>query len=268
MSWSTYQINILSSKSLYTHSLSGVSPTNGPSLQPGTRVHEYVPAVGVFSCSHARLYRRPVSASLPPTVVSATFPAMALATSRTDDSRLSNRMPIKQTWNMKQERPVKRCLYPSLLTHTPSSPPSVQSGSHRPVKKSRYTTIYDEMLRPLDPSVVLPVPTSCTSVTTVVNSSLQQQFNKLLSTADTVTLEQFLTLHGENVSINQYSKDGLTPLQEICQEGGQHALDKARILVTHGADTRLTSRDGWSPLHLASFSGNTPLMMFMLKCPK
>ena len=151
---------------------------------------------------------------------------------------------------------------------SPSSPPSVQSGSHRPVKKSRYTTIYDEMLRPLDPSVVLPVPTSCTSVTTVVNSSLQQQFNKLLSTGDTVTLEQFLTLHGENVSINQYSKDGLTPLQEICQEGGQHALDKARTLVTHGADIRLTSRDGWSPLHLASFSGNTPLMMFMLKCPK
>merc|ERR1712038_449371 len=40
----------------------------------------------------------------------------------------------------------------------------------------------------------------------------------------------------------------------------------ARLLVRFGADTRLSSRDGWSPVHMASFSGNTTLLLFLLSC--
>jgi len=155
----------------------------------------------------------------------------------------------------------------------PPSPPSQFSLSHhhqttRPAKKCRYTTIYDEMLRPLSPSTVLPFPTSCTTRNPPVNPDLQKEFLKLVAKGSKEELGRFLEQHSERLSMNQYSREGLTPLQRVCQDGEVTALPVARLLVQHGADPKLTSRDGWSPVHLASFSGNSALMLYMIKCPK
>ena len=79
-------------------------------------------------------------------------------------------------------------------------------------------------------------------------------------------MESWLEEHHECVNLNLYSADGLTPLQEVCQEGGEGSTELARLLVRFGADTRLSSRDGWSPVHMASFSGNTTLLLFLLSC--
>merc|ERR1711936_471064 len=37
-------------------------------------------------------------------------------------------------------------------------------------------------------------------------------------------------------------------------------------LVKLGKKEKLESRDGWSPVHMASFSGNTALLLFLLSC--
>ena len=79
-------------------------------------------------------------------------------------------------------------------------------------------------------------------------------------------MESWLEEHHECVNLNLYSSEGLTPLQEVCQEGGEGSTELARLLVRFGADTRLSSRDGWSPVHMASFSGNTNLLLFLLSC--
>jgi ankyrin repeat protein len=57
-------------------------------------------------------------------------------------------------------------------------------------------------------------------------------------------------------------------LQRLCQAGGGGACvaAAAKLLVRYGADVRLTSRDGWSPLHMASFAGNTELLLYLLSC--
>ena len=79
-------------------------------------------------------------------------------------------------------------------------------------------------------------------------------------------LEKFLEVNAEFLNVNQYSTDGLTPLQMVAQEGGEGSADIAKLLVRFGADTRITSRDGWSAMHMATFSGNSQLLMFLLSC--
>lgn len=172
------------------------------------------------------------------------------------------------------DSPLSISSYPESDPPSPPSPPSqfspsAQAPSTHPPKKCRYTTIYDEMLRPLSPVTVLPFPSTCTTRSPNVNPNLQQEFLKLVAKGCKEELGRFLEQHSEKLSMNQYSQvDGCTPLQRVCQDGAVNALPVARLLVQHGADPKLTSRDGWSPIHLASFSGNSALMLYMIKCPK
>ena len=127
-------------------------------------------------------------------------------------------------------------------------------------KRRHYPTIYDEMLKPLSPSTVLPVQTRIIK-DRHVSKVKQLAFLKLVE-QDGKGLEEFLAENKSSIAINQYGDDGLTPLQRVCQQGG--SVRTAKLLLRHGADPRLTSRDGWSPVHLASFSGNTSLIMFLV----
>jgi ankyrin repeat protein len=63
------------------------------------------------------------------------------------------------------------------------------------------------------------------------------------------------------VDVNRFSSDGQTPLHDACVSGN---LDLVRILVQFGADLQLTNRDGFSVIHLATFSGNSQLLTFLL----
>ena len=79
-------------------------------------------------------------------------------------------------------------------------------------------------------------------------------------------LNEFLAENSDKININEYGEDGVTPLQRLCQNGGASidAAEVAAILVRFGADPRLTSRDGWSAFHMASFSGNLKLLRYLM----
>ena len=129
-------------------------------------------------------------------------------------------------------------------------------------------TIYESLLAPLSPATTLPVRQLAPRPAPAPNTDpdLQADFLDLVTIGKPAKLERFLESHAESVNLNQYSGEGLTPLQAVCGAGGAAALELARLLVRYGADTRLTSRDGWSPVHMATFSGNTALMLYLLQC--
>ena len=149
-------------------------------------------------------------------------------------------------------------------------------------KVPRYVgTIYEERLAPLSPVTSLPVPfylgrgrnsaannnnSSVVTTSQPADKQLQAKLIDLVNSGNEAALDSFLESHGGRVDINGYGEDGVTPVQRVCQEGGRVGL--ARVLVKYGADLSLTSRDGWAPLHMAAFSGNLQLIMFIRSCPK
>ena len=74
-------------------------------------------------------------------------------------------------------------------------------------------------------------------------------------------VEDFLTEHLTNLDINQFNPEGRTALQQSCLEGN---LPLAKILVKYGANSRIMTRDGFSTLHLAVFSGHSHLMAYIM----
>jgi len=133
-------------------------------------------------------------------------------------------------------------------------------------------TIYEARLAPLSPFTTLS--DRRTDTTTSIggghhrraNSAAQARLLGLVEARKEAELEAFLEDNSHLVDMNQYGEDGVTPLQRVCQEGGPVGV--ARLLVRYGADVRMTSRDGWSPLHMAAYSGSSQLLMYLLKCPK
>jgi hypothetical protein len=132
-------------------------------------------------------------------------------------------------------------------------------------KRPRYAgTIYEAMLAPLAPATT-PAPRRPPAQPRG-DPALQADLASLVRLSKRAPLEEWLEEHAECVNLNLYSSEGLTPLQEVCQEGGEGSAELARLLVRFGADTRMASRDGWSPVHMASFSGNSALLLFLLSC--
>lgn len=147
---------------------------------------------------------------------------------------------------------------------------SLERDSHSPServnKKPKYVgTIYEAMLAPISPVTTLPIQTVY-KPSVKCDPSVQTDFLDLVSLGKKSKLERFLRDNVESININQYNEDGLTPLQTVAQDGGEESADIGELLVKYGADTRLTSRDGWSAVHMATFSGNTRLMMYLLTC--
>ena len=135
-------------------------------------------------------------------------------------------------------------------------------------KQPRFATKYDEMLQPLSPVTTLPVATksSILSINKTHKSSfdakLQRQFQNLIGFASNVAdIEDFLSKHSENVDLNEYNEEGRTALQQSCFEGN---LQLAQVLVRFGADSRLTTREGFSALHIAAFSGHSDVLLFIM----
>ena len=77
-------------------------------------------------------------------------------------------------------------------------------------------------------------------------------------------LDRLLSDHSEKIDVDRYGRDGRTPLQAVVGGGGGLAL--AKLLVAYGADATRTTREGWSTLHLASYSGNLELLSYIRKC--
>ena len=161
--------------------------------------------------------------------------------------------------------------------------------SNTKVNSSRlkFPTKYHEMLQPLSPVTTLPVeevirrPLPNKTHITEHDVQLQKQFHSLVDNATTCqvsktktasnvntilssrvnSIEDFLLHHSENIDVNQYNSDGQTALQQCCLAGN---LPLVKLLVRFGANMRLTTREGFSILHIAAFSSHSDLLSFVM----
>jgi ankyrin repeat protein len=152
----------------------------------------------------------------------------------------------------------------SILSYDPRSPPPSPSPPPHTDHPHHKGTIYESLLAPLSPSTTLPIPTNIFPSNSS-DSKLQSQLNILISKEDPEELDMFLTKNLEQVDINHYSQKGDTALQRVCQDSGSSSLKIAKVLVKHGADPKLTNKDGWSPVHVASTAGDSRLLLFLLR---
>ena len=95
----------------------------------------------------------------------------------------------------------------------------------------------------------------------------QQLFQDAVSTRDTKQIHKLLTdsRQVELLDLDTFDKEGMTPLHHFCLSGN---LELVKLLVKSGADTRLASRDGWGPVHLAAFGGHSEIAVFLIKTLK
>ena len=145
------------------------------------------------------------------------------------------------------------------------------------------------MLQPLSPVTTFPPcnitndPGSSTSKQKPItwDVQLQQEFNMLLNESIPLAnddqnsqisssatqmnsarkVEDFLINHCKSIDINRYNEEGQTPLQRCCLEGN---IQLAKLLVKFGAKSKITTRDGFTTLHIAAFSGQSQMMLFIL----
>ena len=87
----------------------------------------------------------------------------------------------------------------------------------------------------------------------------QRIFIEVLSSGDLPALRQLL--QDNVVDVNWYNVDGQTALHQGCRDGN---LELVKLLVQFGANVRLTNRDGWSPLHLATYHGHRDVVMYLI----
>ncbi|XP_023321714.1 notch-regulated ankyrin repeat-containing protein B [Eurytemora carolleeae] len=149
---------------------------------------------------------------------------------------------------------------PSPSCPSPSSPHSPETSSYR------YKNIYEERLEPLypartDTTLLRPMPKS--THRSEYDSVLQKKFDILVEQRNYQELEDLLRSSSHCININQYDSVGQTPLQSFCMSGD---LNLVQLMVRYGADTQLSSRDGWSTLHYASYSGVQEVLLCVLRC--
>ena len=129
-------------------------------------------------------------------------------------------------------------------------------------KRPKYANKYEEMLQPISPVTTLPCQSIPVPVIPVkVNEKLQRQFESVINQQDIAAVDAFLSSHSSDININHFNGEGRTALHESCMEGH---LAKAQVLIKYGADLRFTTRDGFSTLQLAAFSGHSPLLLYIL----
>ena len=134
---------------------------------------------------------------------------------------------------------------------------------------SRFKNIYEERLEPLysvrtEPSLVRPVPK--TTHRLEYDPEKQRKFDRLVEQRDLAGLETLLRHSSHDINLNQFDTVGQTPLQRFCASGD---LNLVQLMVRYGADTQLCSRDGWSTLHYASYSGVREVLLYVLRyCPR
>ena len=132
-------------------------------------------------------------------------------------------------------------------------------------KVPKYANKYEEMLQPLSPVTTLPCTIVPPRLSNRPNSDqlmkLQNEFESVIVSDEIVKIEDFLSKHSTDININQYNREGRTPLQQSCVDG---KIELAKSLVKYGADHCLTNRDGFSTLQIAVFSGHPEMMMYIL----
>ncbi len=144
-------------------------------------------------------------------------------------------------------------------------------------RKPAFPTRYHELLQPLSPvTTVGPSVPSCTpppDPTHALDRRLQCDFERMIVRGTNLDqVSSFLDQHSGSIDVNAlltYDGDdaddrhrGQAGVHVACARGDCGLL---RLLWRHGADLRLANRDGFSPVHLASFQGDIDLLSFLLQ---
>ena len=198
------------------------------------------------------------------------------------DSNISHSQPKCESSAMSRED-MDTCT--RNLSHNQQLTAAVQNTS-----RPKFPTKYHEMLQPLTPVTTLPVeevvrrPLPMKTHVTEHDVQLQDQFHLLVNRATsspplspkvidnhdktqeqqrdrTNSVENFLMRHSENIDVNQYNSDGKTALQQCCLAGN---VPLVKLLVRFGANVKLTTREGFSVLHIAAFSGQSDMLTFVM----
>lgn len=132
-------------------------------------------------------------------------------------------------------------------------------------QSSESTATYQSTLRIADtasPSrTMLPAATHRSQF----DQQLQILFHNAVIKADFGELSSILGRHSHSIDLDKFDGDGHTPLHRLCRLGH---LDMVKLLVQHGADWRLRTREGWSLIHIASFAGSSDMLSFVLRCSR
>ena len=147
----------------------------------------------------------------------------------------------------------------SNASSNPGSPNFERKSQEFKSKVPKYANKYEEMLQPMSPVTFLK--TSEKIFESDCDENFQRKFFDLVQLADSEEIDEFLSENLDKVDINKFNQDGHTALQISCLEGH---LELAKILVKFGAKLHLCTRDGFSILHLAVFSGHSNLMSYIL----
>lgn len=89
----------------------------------------------------------------------------------------------------------------------------------------------------------------------------QGEFLEAVRCGDLSELHRLLEELQTKVDVNGYNVDGQTALHQSCLDGN---LELVKLLVRFGADVRLTTRDGWSALHLAAYCGHRDIALYLI----
>ena len=99
-----------------------------------------------------------------------------------------------------------------------------------------------------------------------IDPTLQARFNAAVAAASYNDLEDLLRVAAHRINVNEFDPaTGQTALQRFCVAG---ELSLIQLMVRYGADSRLCSRDGWSPVHMATWSGRPEVMLYVMDCSK
>eukprot|EP00092_Neocalanus_flemingeri_P018981 GFUD01020566.1.p1 GENE.GFUD01020566.1~~GFUD01020566.1.p1 ORF type:complete len:179 (+),score=56.09 GFUD01020566.1:185-721(+) len=148
-----------------------------------------------------------------------------------------------------------------------ASPVPSPASPHTPDTQPypRYQNIYEERLQPLQPSKTEARPMPTPTHQARFNSTLQARFENAVQNCDYRELQDLLLTRSIDIDINQYNSEGQTPIQQACMSG---QLEIVQLMIRYGADPTMTSRDGWSTLHMAAFSGHSEIMQYIMICSK
>lgn len=141
------------------------------------------------------------------------------------------------------------------------------SGSPDPEQQvnNRFNNIYEERLQPLEPSVseTRALPSRTHQPDVGGDPKIQSLMHLAVHNQDYVELQQILRT--ENVDINEFNSNGQTPLQVACLSGN---FNLVKLIMSQGADPTLSSRDGFTTIHCATFAGSSEIFQYILLCSK
>ncbi len=95
-------------------------------------------------------------------------------------------------------------------------------------------------------------------------TKLRQELDEAVLSDDPCRLSKLISLNenGNNfVNVNYICSDGQTLLHKACKAGN---LSMCRVLVENGASQNIKNKQGWFPIHLASYHGHLDVVLFLL----